>query len=84
MDRGILVTGFNGGNSNNTTGDFSFGIQGHLVEGGKLVRPVSEMNLAGNHLRFWKALEETGNDPFPYSPNRTPSLRFAPVQFSGV
>ena len=84
MDRGILVTGFNGGNSNTTTGDFSFGIHGQLVEGGRPVRPVAEMNLAGTHLRLWKALEETGNDPFPYSSNRSPSLRFAPVQFSGV
>jgi PmbA protein len=81
---GILVQGFNGGNSNTTTGDFSFGIHGQLVEGGKPVRPVSEMNLAGNHLRFWKALEELGSDAFPYSSNRTPSLRFAKVQFSGV
>ncbi len=32
LDKGIWVTGFNGGNSNSTTGDFSFGIEGFFVE----------------------------------------------------
>ncbi|MEZ4999833.1 MAG: metallopeptidase TldD-related protein [Bacteroidales bacterium] len=32
IDRGILVTGFNGGNSNGSTGDFSFRIEGFLIE----------------------------------------------------
>jgi hypothetical protein len=39
---------------------------------------------ADNHLQSWKALEELGSDPFPYSANRAPSLRFAQVQFSGI
>ena len=34
LQKGIWVTGFNGGNSNPTTGDFSFGIEGFLVENG--------------------------------------------------
>jgi len=84
MGKGILITGFNGGNSNTASGDFSFGIQGHWVEGGKIVAPVAEMNLAGNHLEFWNRLLELGNDPFLYSSNRRPSLRFDKVQFSGT
>jgi PmbA protein len=84
MGTGILVTSFLGGNSNSATGDFSVGIQGQWVEQGKLVHPVSEMNLSGNHLRFWKKLVELGSDPFHYSSNRIPSLRFDKVQFSGV
>ncbi|HBK29773.1 MAG TPA: TldD/PmbA family protein, partial [Parabacteroides sp.] len=42
--RGILVTGFNGGNCNAATGDFSYGIEGFFVENGQLTHPVSEMN----------------------------------------
>ncbi len=42
------------------------------------------MNISGNHLVFWKKLLELGSDPFPYSGNRVPSLRFDKVQFSGV
>jgi PmbA protein len=84
MGQGILVTGFSGGNSNSATGDFSIGIRGLWIENGKIVRPVAEMNLAGNHLKFWKKLVELGNDPHPYSSWRTPSLRFEKIQFSGV
>jgi PmbA protein len=83
IDRGILVRGFIGGNSNSTTGDFSLGVYGTLVEKGVLARAVSEMNVAGNHLEFWKLLAAVGNDPWPYSAVRAPSLVFDGVQFSG-
>jgi PmbA protein len=84
MDRGILITGFSGGNSNSATGDFSIGIRGLWVENGKPTRPIAEMNLAGNHLNFWNKLAELGNDAFLSSSVRCPSLRFDKVQFSGV
>ena len=32
IKQGILVTGFNGGNSNSSTGDFSYGIEGFLMK----------------------------------------------------
>lgn len=81
---GIYVTGFLGGNSNGTTGDFSLGIQGFRIRDGKLAEPVSEMNIAGNHLEFWKRLAAIGNDPYPYSTRRTPTLVFEGVQFAGM
>jgi len=83
MNRGIWVTGFNGGNSNSTTGDFSFGIEGFLVENGKTVKPVSEMNITGNLLALWKNVIEVGNDPRLTSPQRIPSILFDNVSFSG-
>jgi PmbA protein len=84
LDRGILVTLTLGGNSNSTTGDFSHGVLGYLVEKGKIVRPVSEMNIAGNHLEFWKRLVEVGRDPYPYSSYLIPTLRFDDVNFAGA
>ena len=84
MDKGIWVTGFNGGNSNNTTGDFSFGIEGFLVENGKAVKPINEMNITGNLIILWKNLLETGNDPLLISSQRIPSLLFDKVSFSGI
>jgi PmbA protein len=84
MGTGILVTGFSGGNSNSATGNFSLGIRGQWVEGGKPVRAVSEMNLSGNALEMWGKLLELGNDPFLYSSTRCPSLRFDQLQFSGA
>lgn len=63
IDKGILVTGFNGGNCNSTTGDFSYGVEGFLIERGKLSQPISEMNATGNMLSLWSNLAEVGNDP---------------------
>ena len=84
VKRGIFVTGFIGGNSNDTTGDFSFGISGMLIEDGAMVKPVYEMNISGNMKDFWNELIEVGNDPYIYSEARTPTLHFGNVQFSGV
>jgi PmbA protein len=81
---GILVTGFLGGNSNATTGDFSLGVQGFRIRGGKAAEAVSELNISGNHLDFWKRLAAVGNDPWPYSTLLTPTLVFEGVQFAGV
>ncbi len=82
--KGILVTDFIGGNSNSTTGDFSMGIMGELIENGQRVRPVCEMNIAGNALELWSNIGEVGSDTFQYSSNRTPSLLFKDVAFSGI
>jgi PmbA protein len=84
VDRGILVTGFNGGNSNGSTGDFSYGIEGFLVEKGKLVQPVSEMNITGNFREIWNNLVAVGNDVYTDSPWRLPSLVFDKISFSGI
>jgi PmbA protein len=84
VGEGILVTGFLGGNSNGTTGDYSFGVQGFLIRGGERAEPVGEMNIAGNMLDLLKKLTAVGDDPWPYSSMRTPTLVFEGVQFAGV
>jgi len=81
--RGILITGFIGGNSNSTTGDFSIGIIGQLFENGVPVQAISEMNIADNHLEFWKKLVDTGNDPWKYGGWQTPSLLFDDIVVAG-
>jgi len=84
LGKGILVTAFLGGNSNSVTGDFSVGISGLLFENGEIVRPVAAMNLAGNHLEFWKKLRGLGDDPFPFSTMLTPTLVFEPMMVAGA
>ncbi|MDR1980008.1 MAG: TldD/PmbA family protein [Tannerellaceae bacterium] len=84
VDKGILVTGFNGGNCNSSTGDFSYGVEGFIIENGKLTQPVSEMNITGNMLSLWNHLSEIGNDPFRSSSWKIPSLLFDDVDFSGL
>ena len=63
VQKGILVTGFNGGNCNSSSGAFSYGIEGFLIENGKLTQPVSEMNVTGNMITLWASLSAVGNDP---------------------
>ncbi|MFT3912552.1 MAG: metallopeptidase TldD-related protein [Anaeromyxobacteraceae bacterium] len=80
---GVLVTGFLGGNSNGTTGDFSLGVRGFRISGGEVKEPVGEMNVSGNQLELWKRLAAVGNDPYAYSSMRTPTLVFEGVQLAG-
>lgn len=81
---GILVTSWLGGNADGTTGDFSFGIRGHVIENGQVGAPVGEMNVTGNLLDLFARLEAVGNDPWPYSSMKTPSLVFGGVDFAGA
>lgn len=80
---GILVTDFNGGNSNPVTGDFSYGIEGFLFENGKMSRPVSGMLVTGNFLSLWKKLIAAGDDARDCMSKLIPTLAFADVDFSG-
>jgi PmbA protein len=83
VGEGIYVTSWLGGNADGTTGDFSLGLRGHLIEGGKIGRPVGEMNATGNLLTLFNRLEATASDVYPYATILSPSLVFADVDFSG-
>lgn len=84
LKRCILITGFIGGNSNQTTGDFSVGVIGKLYEKGAFVCNVAEMNMADNHLSFWNKLSEVANDPWIYSQAVLPSMVFDDVVVAGI
>jgi PmbA protein len=84
VKKGVLVTGFNGGNCNGSTGDFSYGIEGFLIEKGEIVHPVNEMNISGNMIDFWNTLAEIGNDPYKYGSYLTPTMLFDNTDFSGL
>jgi len=81
---GVYVTSWLGGNADGTTGDFSLGLRGHMIENGKIGRPVGEMNVTGNLRELFTSLEAVGNDPYPYSSTLAPSLMFSDVDFSGA
>lgn len=84
LKKGVLITGFIGGNSNGSTGDFSYGIEGYLIMDGKRVHPLNEMNITGNMNNFWFNLKELGNDPTEDSSLKIPSLMFENVDLSGI
>ena len=79
---GILVTGFNGGNCNPVTGDFSYGIEGFAFSKGKITHPVREMLITGNIMELWNDLLAAGTDARPSSRWQIPTLAFEGVTFS--
>ena len=84
LPKAIRVESFLGGNANSTTGDFSFGIRGTLLEHGAPARSVSEMNIAGNLFELYERYLEAGNDVRRYGSSRVPSVLFDDIQFSGM
>lgn len=84
LDKGIFVTGFNGGNCNSATGDFSYGIQGFYFEKGEILFPIKEMNISGNIVKLWKNIALIGNDARKCSRWMIPSLAFTDVDFTGL
>ena len=79
---GILVTGFNGGNCNPVTGDFSFGIEGFAFSKGKITHPVREMLITGNMITLWNSIIAAGSDYRPSARWQIGSLAFENVSFS--
>lgn len=86
VGNGIYVTSWLGGNADSTTGDFSLGLRGHVIENGQIGRPVGEMNVTGNLKDLFSRLELVGNDTYPYDFSGTlaPSLVFSDVDFAGA
>lgn len=79
---GILVTGFNGGNCNPATGDFSFGIEGFAFSRGKITHPVREMLITGNMITLWNDLKIAADDARECTRWQIPTLAFDNVSFS--
>ena len=78
----IYITGFNGGNSNTSTGNFSYGIEGFLVKGGKIVCPLREMLMTGDFITLWNNLVATADDARPCMSKLIPTLAFGNVDIS--
>lgn len=79
---GILVTDFNGGNSNSATGNFSYGIEGFAFKNGRITHPVRDMVVTGNFLDLWHNLVAIGDDARVCLAKQVPTLAFKDVDFS--
>ena len=79
---GILVTDFNGGNSNSATGNFSYGIEGFAFKDGRITHPVRDMVVTGNFLELWSHLVACGDDARICQSKLVPTLAFSDVDFS--
>jgi len=81
---GIIVTGFNGGNCNISTGDFSYGIEGYMVKDGKKVHPICGMNFSGNIISLFNSIEGAGKEYRKCQKWEIPSLLFKRCFLSGL
>lgn len=79
---GVYITGFNGGNCNQATGNFSFGAEGILFRDGKMLHPVNEMLVTGDMLTLWNSLTAVGSDPRPCARWQIPTLAFKDVNLA--
>ena len=79
---GIYVTGFNGGNCNPVTGDFSYGVEGFAFKNGRPTHPIKEMLITGNMVQLWNSLVAVGTDARECSRWQIPTLAFEGVSFS--
>ena len=79
---GIYVTGFNGGNCNPATGDFSYGVEGFAFRNGRIVHPVREMLITGNMTELWNSLVAAGTDARDSARWQIPTIAFDNVSFS--
>jgi PmbA protein len=82
IGEGILITGFNGGNSNSATGDFSYGIEGFLFRDGRIEHPVRELLMTGNFKTLWNSLSHVADDARACFVKQIPSIAFASVDIS--
>ena len=63
VDRGIYCSTFANGQVQIGAGDFAFYVRnGFLIEGGKLTRPIKDVNLIGNGPAVLETIEMVGND----------------------
>ena len=83
LNEGIIIRGFNGGNHNLATGDFSFGIEGDYFKNGEIQFHIHELNVTGNLIEFWNNLHSIADDHNNRARWLIPSLAFTDVKVSG-
>jgi PmbA protein len=84
LDRGFFITDIMGGHTADPfSGEFSFGAAGHLVEGGRLVRPVKSMAVAGQVVEVFKAIAGLAGDLRFLGRTGSPSLLVTGLSLSG-
>ena len=81
---GIYITDVMGMHTANPiSGDFSVGVAGLLIEGGRLTRPVRGMALGGNIMELLAKVDAVGNDLQFYGGRGSPTLRVSEMTLSG-
>jgi len=80
----LIVEGFNGGNYNAATGDFSYGIEGRRRFPDGHFEPFREMLMTGNYVDLWQHLSGVLDDARSCAARQIPTLLFDNVSCSGL
>lgn len=83
METGLIITSLIGSTINPVTGDYSRGASGFWVENGKIIKPVSELTIAGNLKQFLKTIIPA-NDSCQFRRYRVPSLLVEGLTIAGA
>lgn len=91
IEKGVYITGLQGLHSgaNGITGEFSIQANGFLIEEGKVVKPVSQITIAGNYFEMLMQVDQIGEDlqfalPSGASSFGSPALRVTKIAVSGA
>jgi PmbA protein len=82
IERGVWVTELIGQGVNLTTGDYSRGASGFLIEKGEITRPIAEFTVAGNLKAMFAGLTPANDLEFRYGIN-VPTLRIDGMTVAG-
>ena len=88
-EHGILIVEIQGlhAGTNTVSGDFSLFCIGHLIENGRVVRPVNQITVSGNFLTMLGDVEALGNDlrfsGFGRGASGSPSLKVKSLAIAG-
>jgi PmbA protein len=83
VEHGLYVTDMMGFGFNPTTGDFSRGAGGFLIEKGELTTPVSEVTISANFDDICKRIEAVGSDLDRRSATMAPTLLVSRMTVAG-
>jgi PmbA protein len=84
MDRGLVITEVMGVHTADpVSGEFSLGAAGHLVEGGRITRPVKSIAVAGQVVEMFNAVKTVGSDLRFHGSTGAPSLLLEGLSVSG-
>ena len=84
LERGLVISEVMGMHTaDQVSGEFSLGAAGHLVEGGRITRPVKSIAVAGQIVELMAAVEAVGDDLRFFGSTGSPSLLVSRVSVSG-
>ncbi|MBI2373416.1 MAG: TldD/PmbA family protein [Deltaproteobacteria bacterium] len=81
---GLYVTNMMGFGFNSTTGDFSRGAEGFVIENGELTRPVSEVTVSLGFDELWSRIDGIADDLDTRSRFQSPTFRVSRMTVAGA